>query len=200
MITPTRELAIQLSKICEVLVKDEYLKMQLFIGGTNLADDLNSFRQSGGNIIISTPGRLEDVMSKLGTEISLKELEILVLDEADRLLDMGFERSLTNIISKLPKQRRTGLFSATMNDALNNLVKAGLRNPVKIMIKVLDSQRTPEKYFNFLICSLEISYLLIDSKLKLDCLIQFLAAHKNEKLIVYFSTCFCVDYFYAVII
>lgn len=58
------------------------------------------------------------------------------MDEADRLLDMGFEQQLTAIISKIPKQRRTGLFSATMNEGLGRLVKAGLRNPVRVSVKV----------------------------------------------------------------
>jgi ATP-dependent RNA helicase DDX55/SPB4 len=66
----------------------------------------------------------------------LKEVEVLVMDEADRLLDMGFEQQLTSIITKIPKQRRTGLFSATMTEALNKLVKAGLRNPVRVSVKV----------------------------------------------------------------
>lgn len=147
ILTPTRELATQLSNILQDLIKNTYLTMQLFIGGADLTADIEKFRECGANIIIASPGRMEDMMAKLGTDMSVKELEILVLDEADRLLDMGFERSLHNIISKLPKQRRTGLFSATMTEGLNNLVKAGLRNPVKITIKVTqeDTQRTPTK-------------------------------------------------------
>lgn len=67
--------------------------------------------------MIATPGRLEDLLKNCGM-IDTKQLEILVLDEADRLLDMGFQAALASIISRLPKQRRTGLFSATMTDAL----------------------------------------------------------------------------------
>jgi ATP-dependent RNA helicase DDX55/SPB4 len=72
------------------------------------------------------------------------------LDEADRLLDMGFEQSLNTIIKLLPKQRRTGLFSATMSDALTELVRAGLRNPVKVVVKVesltdRQEQRVPSR-------------------------------------------------------
>ena len=60
---------------------------------------------------------------------------MLILDEADRLLDLGFSRAITTIFSFLPKQRRTGLFSATLTDGLETLIKAGLRNPVKVIVK-----------------------------------------------------------------
>lgn len=68
----------------------------------------------------------------------MRELDVLVLDEADRLLDLGFQASLTRIINVLPKQRRTGLFSATMTDAdaLSELVRVGLRNPARVVVKV----------------------------------------------------------------
>ena len=69
-------------------------------------------------------------------EMRLRELELLILDEADRLLDMGFEPTLNAILSRLPKQRRTGLFSATQTAELLQLVRAGLRNPVKVEVKV----------------------------------------------------------------
>jgi ATP-dependent RNA helicase DDX55/SPB4 len=97
---------------------------------------------------------LEDLVVGRGSStgiINAKELEILVLDEADRLLDMGFTQSLSNILTHLPKQRRTGLFSATMTDALTEIVRAGLRNPVHIEVKVegkisKNEQRTPTSY------------------------------------------------------
>jgi ATP-dependent RNA helicase DDX55/SPB4 len=82
----------------------------------------------------------------------MKKLEMLIMDEADRLLDMGFKESLTGIIQALPKQRRTGLFSATMTEAVSELVRAGLRNPVRVVVKVTGfkkgvEKRTPARYF-----------------------------------------------------
>jgi ATP-dependent RNA helicase DDX55/SPB4 len=94
----------------------------------------------------------------------MKKLEMLIMDEADRLLDMGFKESLTGIIQALPKQRRTGLFSATMTEAVSELVRAGLRNPVRVVVKVTGfkkgiEKRTPARYF------IEISQLTVVCKL-----------------------------------
>lgn len=103
------------------------------------AQDVERFASTSASIIIGTPGRVEEFLLGRGrSSVSVRELDILVLDEADRLLDLGFQASLTRIINALPKQRRTGLFSATMTDAdaLSELVKVGLRNPARIVVKV----------------------------------------------------------------
>lgn len=75
----------------------------------------------------------------------MKSLELLIMDEADRLLDMGFKESLTGILEALPKQRRTGLFSATMTEAVSELVRTGLRNPVRVIVKVTGLKNGGEK-------------------------------------------------------
>ncbi|KAI6047163.1 DEAD-domain-containing protein [Pisolithus marmoratus] len=103
------------------------------------AQDIQRFLETGADIVIGTPGRVDEfLMGKGKIMVSVKELEVLVLDEADRLLDLGFKEVLTRIITHLPKQRRTGLFSATMTDAdaLSDLVRVGLRNPARIVVKV----------------------------------------------------------------
>jgi ATP-dependent RNA helicase DDX55/SPB4 len=83
-------------------------KTMLLIGGNNIDTDIQKLRTEGAAIVIATPGRLEHVLIQSDSAyFSVKELEVLVLDEADRLLDMGFEASLNFIFSKLPKQRRT---------------------------------------------------------------------------------------------
>lgn len=84
-------------------------------------------------MIIATPGRLEKSLQWISPY--LKELEMLVLDEADMLLRLGFQKTLTYILSKLPKQRRTGLFSATQTDQVEDLIRAGLRNPYRVTVK-----------------------------------------------------------------
>ncbi|CAB4045856.1 ATP-dependent RNA helicase DDX55, partial [Paramuricea clavata] len=83
----------------------------LFIGGTNPRQVVQKFKKEGGNIIIGTPGRLDDIFCHKPDGLDLaacaKSLEVLVFDEADRLLDMGFEKSINSILGFLPKQRRT---------------------------------------------------------------------------------------------
>lgn len=120
------------------------------------------------------------------------------MDEADRLLDMGFEHQLTSIISKIPKQRRTGLFSATMTEALTKLVHAGLRNPVRVTVKVHTSNgsiQTEQK----IPTSLSIFALVCEADDKLMHLINLLLVFPNDKFIVYFSTAACVDYFFKIL-
>lgn len=119
------------------------------------AQDVQRFLETGADIVIGTPGRIEEFLTGKGRDVvGVKELEVLVLDEADRyvklhrlvnlsdivrsLLDLGFQATLSRILIHLPKQRRTGLFSATMTDAdaLSELVRVGLRNPARIVVKV----------------------------------------------------------------
>ncbi|GAA5796798.1 hypothetical protein HPULCUR_002173 [Helicostylum pulchrum] len=207
IITPTRELAQQIHSVFEKFVVDnereQDIRLGLFIGGsTSLAEDIISFKQTKPRIIIGTPGRLEELLTKSAQLVNTKELEVLVMDEADRLLDMGFSKQLSNIIAQLPKQRRTGLFSATMTDGLSELVRAGLRNPVRIVVKVEDLankgvvQRTP--------ATLDIDYLVCDAEQKLLQMSRILTKELSKedgsrKFIVYFATCAMVDYFYKIL-
>ncbi|KAG0318153.1 ATP-dependent rRNA helicase spb4 [Dissophora globulifera] len=199
VISPTRELATQIAKVLNEF--EPFLpniKHQLLIGGeTSLEEDIATFQEVHPDILIGTPGRLEDILSQKRGGVNVKELEVLVLDEADRLLDMGFSVSLNKIMSLLPKQRRTGLFSATMTDGLHELVRAGLRNPVRVVVKVEDlvgggGQRTP--------ASLHIGYVLCSTSQKLLLLTHLLRQESaNKKTIVYFATCASVDYFYKLL-
>ena len=125
ILSPTRELASQISEVLsEFLGRIPSLSQLLLIGGSNINADMEKFQEEGGNIIIGTPGRIEDLLmgkthAKTATFASaIKTLEVLVLDEGDRLLSLGFERSISTILSFLPKQRRTGLFSATQTKVI----------------------------------------------------------------------------------
>ena len=124
---------------------------QLLLGGTTTtAQDLSHFLKNSPNVLISTPGRLLELLSSPPVHCPQSSFEVLVLDEADRLLDLGFKEDLQKILGKLPKQRRTGLFSASVSEAVDQIVRVGLRNPVKIAVKVKSStsgedQRTPAR-------------------------------------------------------
>ncbi len=125
---------------------------QLLLGGsTTPAQDLSHFLKHSPNLIISTPGRLLELLSSPHVHCPQSSFEVLVLDEADRLLDLGFKEDLQKILQRLPKQRRTGLFSASVSEAVDQIVRVGLRNPVKVAVKVKgiaggDDRRTPARY------------------------------------------------------
>uniref|UniRef100_UPI003AB07D94 ATP-dependent RNA helicase DDX55 n=1 Tax=Centroberyx gerrardi TaxID=166262 RepID=UPI003AB07D94 len=197
VVTPTRELALQISEVMEQFIqKFPQFRQILLIGGSNPIEDVEKFKEHGANIVIATPGRLEDMFRRkadgLDLASSVKSLDVLVLDEADRLLDMGFEASLNTILSYLPKQRRTGLFSATQTQELEKLVRAGLRNPVRITVKekgvaATCAQKTPSRLCNY--------YTICRTDEKFNNLVAFLRQHKHEKNLVFFSTCASVEYY-----
>jgi ATP-dependent RNA helicase DDX55/SPB4 len=125
---------------------------QLLLGGsTTPAEDLSTFLKRSPNVLVSTPGRLLELLSSPHVHCPQSSFEMLVLDEADRLLDLGFKEDLQNILRRLPKQRRTGLFSASISEAVDQIVRVGLRNPVKVAVKVKGTagvvdKRTPARY------------------------------------------------------
>ncbi|KAJ2741908.1 ATP-dependent rRNA helicase spb4 [Coemansia sp. BCRC 34301] len=223
VISPTRELARQIFTVLLELLKltGSPYKAHLVVGGsssaTNTADELAALKEIGPDILVGTPGRLEDVLcgrlrngkkTKSGMITAsgglrgkphayASDLEVVVLDEADRLLDLGFEASLTAIFSALPKQRRTGLFSATMSDALSQLVRTGLRNPVRVHIQVRD--RLGDQGERRIPASLQIRYLVTPPDRKLAQILRLVQTAGSLKYIVYFSTCAAVDYFYRLL-
>ena len=124
---------------------------QLLVGGdTTTSQDLSSFLNDSPSLLVATPGRLLELLSSPHVKCPQSSFEILVLDEADRLLDLGFREDLQKILGRLPKQRRTGLFSASVSEAVGEIVRVGLRNPVKIAVKVKSvnggqDKRTPAR-------------------------------------------------------
>ena len=168
---------------------------QLLLGGsTTTAQDLSLFLKTSPNLLVSTPGRLLEILSSPHVHYPQSSFEILVLDEADRLLDLGFKQDLQKIITRLPKQRRTGLFSASVSEAVHEIVHVGLRNPVRVTVKVKGSsgaldQRTP--------ASLQMKYVVKNSREKLPALANLIKHLQPSptKVIVYLSTCAAVDYF-----
>lgn len=119
--------------------------------------------------------------------------EFLVLDEADRLLDLGFKTTLNTIFSYLPRQRRTGLFSATQTNDVTDLIRAGLRNPVLVSIKEKSTISTPEKLENY--------YTFVQPEEKFIALLAFIKAKiaENAKIMIFFPTCACVEYWLEVL-
>ncbi|BFF91259.1 probable ATP-dependent RNA helicase DDX55 homolog [Drosophila madeirensis] len=195
IISPTRELARQISEVlAQFLAHEEleHLNQQLIVGGNSIEEDIATLRKETPCILVCTPGRLEDLFQRKGDDLNLalrvKSLEFLVLDEADRLLDLGFKTSVNNILGYLPRQRRTGLFSATQTTEVTDLIRAGLRNPVLVSVKEKASVNTPARLQNF--------YRIVEPEQKFVALLQFLSspATRTGKVMVFFPTCACVEY------
>jgi len=204
VLAPTRELARQIHNVIKIFLQPTSLTVTLLVGGTAVQEDIDKCVGEGCNIIVATPGRLLDIMRR-GTAVSgidFSKLLVLVLDEADTLLDMGFSDAVMEIIGRLPKQRRTGLFSATQTQEVSDLARAGLRNPAVIKVQVKNNkkgaalggksndQMTPMSLSNF-------GTICINSSDKLAQLCAFLRqrAEANDKVIIFVLTCASVDFF-----
>lgn len=132
VLLPTRELALQCFKVTESLCKYTDITACLIVGGTALKKQIEALKTKP-DIILCTPGRLVDHLLNTQT-FGFDSIEILVLDEADRLLELGFKDELEQIIEYCPKNRQTMLFSATMTDEVSKLISLSLKNPVRIQI------------------------------------------------------------------
>ena len=131
ILAPTRELAIQIQETIEKLGRSRRVYATTVVGGADMNAQIRGLRQRP-DIIVATPGRLLDHMWN-GT-INLLKMQILVLDEADRMLDMGFAPQINQILEALPEERQTLLFSATMPTDLADLVRANVKDPVRVTI------------------------------------------------------------------
>src|SRR5258707_3012103 len=131
IIEPTRELATQVEVAFEVYGRQHKLTTALLIGGESFADQLRKLDR-GVDVLIATPGRLLDLFER--GKILLSDVRILVIDEADRMLDMGFIPDVERIVSMLPKTRQTLFFSATMPPEIRRLADAFLKDPVSIAV------------------------------------------------------------------
>lgn len=131
ILAPTRELAIQIQATIDTLGRDLQLFATTVVGGADMQAQVRGLRQRP-DIIVATPGRLLDHMWN-GT-ISLLAMSILVLDEADRMLDMGFAQQINQILDAMPEERQTLLFSATMPNDLARLAQASVKDPVRVMV------------------------------------------------------------------
>lgn len=130
ILTPTRELALQIEEVFTQLARGQ-LRVTSIIGGASMYLQRRILQQQP-NVIIATPGRLLDHLGQ--QTIDLRPLKILILDEADRMLDMGFKPQIDRILAAVPKERQTMLFSATIPAEISAMSRAELRNPVRVEI------------------------------------------------------------------
>ena len=131
VLLPTRELAIQVNEEYEKLRGKGLSKAALVIGGVSEKTQIQAVR-AGSSLVVATPGRLQDFINR--KLIDLRDVEILVLDEADRMLDMGFLPAIRRILAILPQRRQTMCFSATLEQSVAGLVNDSMRDPVRVAV------------------------------------------------------------------
>ena len=134
VLSPTRELAIQGDENFQVYGKFMDLRTALLYGGVGYGKQ-NQDLQNRPDVVVATPGRLLDYLNR--GSLRLGKLEILVLDEVDRMFDMGFIEDVTTIVNKTPRSRQTLMFSATIPDAVKRLSQWALQKPVVVAIDIL---------------------------------------------------------------
>ncbi|HCO39416.1 MAG TPA: ATP-dependent helicase [Aquificaceae bacterium] len=176
ILTPTRELAIQIGESFATYGKNTSLKYRVVFGGVSQHGQVEALK-AGIDVLIATPGRLLDLMNQ--NFVKLDTIQFFVLDEADRMLDMGFIEDIEWIISQLPKERQTFLFSATMPREVESLAKRHLRKDYKF-VKVITEELKPKIE--------ERLIKLNSSRQKLSELEKILREHLLEKVIVFVKT------------
>jgi ATP-dependent RNA helicase RhlE len=135
IMVPTHELAIQIAQVYSELSSHTKVKTLALIGGVDQAPQIQAL-EAGVDVVIATPGRLFDMVSQL--HLNLTTVEILVLDEADLMLDLGFYKDITDLIKKLPRKHQTLFFSATINDKIKKLAYSIVKNAIRIQISPKD--------------------------------------------------------------
>jgi ATP-dependent RNA helicase RhlE len=175
ILTPTRELAVQIGESLAAYERYTGLKHTVIFGGVSQFPQTNALR-AGVDILVATPGRLLDLMNQ--RHIRLDHVKIFVLDEADRMLDMGFAHDMKKIIARLPIKRQTLLFSATMPMEITELVDVILTNPVKVAVTPVSST----------VDTIEQSVYFVDQRDKTALLIQLLKDQSIDSALVFTRT------------
>ena len=142
IIVPTRELAIQIDEELKAFVRGLRIFSVCCVGGMNIGPQINRLRMEH-NFIIGTPGRLKDLIER--RKITLSQIRTVVLDEADRMLDMGFIDDMRYVMSGMPKDRQTLFFSATMAPNVEQVIREFLKEPVRISVKTRDTAKNVDQ-------------------------------------------------------
>ena len=142
IMVPTRELAIQIDDEYRGFAAGSGIRSVCVVGGVNISPQIRALRDDPA-FVIGTPGRLKDVMER--GELDLSQFKTLVLDEADRMLDMGFINDMRHILAFMPKERHTLFFSATLSSDIEKLIHEFLNDPVRVSVKVSDSSKNVDQ-------------------------------------------------------
>ncbi|KAG9235841.1 P-loop containing nucleoside triphosphate hydrolase protein [Amylocarpus encephaloides] len=177
IISPTRELAIQIFEVLRKIGRHHTFSAGLIIGGRSLQEEQE--RLGRMNILVCTPGRMLQHMDQTAA-FEVDNVQMLVMDEADRIMDMGFQTAVDAIVEHLPKKRQTMLFSATQTKRVSDLARLSLRDPEYVSVHEASTSATPSTLQQF--------YIITPLADKLDTLFGFIRANVKSKIIVFLSS------------
>ena len=175
ILVPTRELAVQVAEQMALFAKYARLKVLAVYGGESINKQVHALA-SGVHIVVGTPGRLIDLMER--RVLNLGSVKIVVLDEADRMLDMGFIEDIEFILSKTPYDRQTSLFSATIDQSVMKVCNKYMKNPQKILVSKDEIALTQMKQF----------YTIVNQHGKFDALCDIIRNEQVNKAIIFCRT------------
>ncbi|KAF9985080.1 ATP-dependent RNA helicase dbp4 [Mortierella antarctica] len=178
VISPTRELAVQIFEVLRKIGREHSFSAGLIIGGKDWKIERELISKM--NILVCTPGRLLQHMDQ-SAGFDCDQLQLLVLDEADRILDMGFKKTINAIVENLPRQRQTMLFSATQTKSVKDLARLSLKDPEYVAVHEKAEHSTPKNLAQY--------YMVVPLQQKLDVMFNFIKTHLTAKGIVFLSSC-----------
>ncbi|KAG0045016.1 ATP-dependent RNA helicase dbp4 [Gryganskiella cystojenkinii] len=178
IISPTRELAVQIFEVLRKIGREHSFSAGLIIGGKDWKIERELITKM--NILVCTPGRLLQHMDQ-SAGFDCDNLQLLVLDEADRILDMGFKKTINAIVENLPRQRQTMLFSATQTKSVKDLARLSLKDPEYVAVHEKAEHATPKNLSQY--------YMVVPLDQKLDVMFNFIKTHLTSKAIVFLSSC-----------
>jgi ATP-dependent RNA helicase DDX10/DBP4 len=177
IISPTRELAVQIFQVLRKVGRNHVFSAGLVIGGKSLKEEAE--RLDRMNILVCTPGRMLQHLDQTAG-FDANNLQILVLDEADRIMDMGFQSDVDALVEHLPKSRQTLMFSATQSKKVSDLARLSLKDPEYVSVHEAAASATPT--------NLQQHYIITPLTEKLDTLYGFIKANLKSKIIVFLSS------------
>ncbi|KIW63724.1 hypothetical protein PV04_08707 [Phialophora macrospora] len=177
ILSPTRELAIQIFDVLRKVGRNHMFSAGLVIGGKSLQEERE--RLGRMNILVATPGRILQHMDQTA-ELDIGNLQMLVLDEADRIMDMGFSQTIDALIEHLPRERQTLMFSATQTKKVSDLARLSLKEPEFVSVHEAADSATPS--------TLQQNYVVTPLPDKLDTLWSFIRANVKKKILVFLSS------------
>ena len=187
VLSPTRELAMQTYGVCKELLGDHStMTFGLVMGGANRKTEAERLKK-GVNIVVATPGRLLDHLQN-SPGFVIRNLLVFCMDEADRILEIGFEDDLRAIVKTLPKERQTMLFSATQTKQVEDLARLSINAKTAVYVEVESESKEATAE------NLEQGYVTCPSDKRFLLLFTFLKKNKNKKIMVFFSSCNSVKF------